>query len=134
MIDLRHPLAVLGSRMPWQDIEASLARQFARRVREGRRLEAMDLFGRSTQLVGAGESKAGRPRLPMRLMISLLYLKHAFDESDEGVVERWSDTPLWQYFSGMDYYEHRRPSDPTVLARFRQLPGNRPVRAHLSDV
>jgi IS5 family transposase len=56
----------------------------------------MDLFGPSTQLVGAGVSKAGRPRLPMRLMISLLYLKHAFDESDEGVGERWSDTPLWQ--------------------------------------
>jgi IS5 family transposase len=28
-------------------------------------------------------SKAGRPRLPTRLMISLLYLKHAFNESDE---------------------------------------------------
>jgi IS5 family transposase len=25
MIDLRHPLAVLSSRMPWQQIEASLA-------------------------------------------------------------------------------------------------------------
>ena len=37
MIDLRHPLAVLGSRMPWQEIEAGLARQFARRVREGQR-------------------------------------------------------------------------------------------------
>jgi len=26
-------------------------------------------------------------------MISLLYLKHAFNESDEGVVERWSPKP-----------------------------------------
>jgi IS5 family transposase len=25
MIDLRHPLAVLANRMPWLDIEASLA-------------------------------------------------------------------------------------------------------------
>jgi IS5 family transposase len=33
MIDLRHPLAVLGARMPWQEIEAGLAQQFARRVR-----------------------------------------------------------------------------------------------------
>jgi hypothetical protein len=33
MIDLRHPLAVFGSRMPWQEIEGSLAHQFARRVR-----------------------------------------------------------------------------------------------------
>jgi IS5 family transposase len=51
-------------------------------------------FGPSTQLLGAGVSKAGRPRPPMRLMISRLYLKHAYDESDEGVVERWSETPL----------------------------------------
>ena len=49
-----------------------LAQQFARRVREGQRVEGMDLFGPSTQLVGAGVSKAGRPRLLMRLMISLL--------------------------------------------------------------
>jgi hypothetical protein len=65
------------------------------------------LFGPSTQLVGAGVLKAGRPRLPMRLMISLPYLKHASDESDERVVERWGETPLWHYFSGMDCYEHR---------------------------
>jgi IS5 family transposase len=66
-------------------------------------------------------------------MISLLYLKHAFDESDEGVVERWSETPLWQYFSGMDYYEHRRPCDPTVLVRFRQLLGEPGVEELLAQ-
>jgi IS5 family transposase len=133
MIDLRHPLAVLGARMPWQEIEAGLAQQFARRVREGQRVEAMDLFGPSTQLLGAGVSKAGRPRLPMRLMISLLYLKHAFDESDEGVVERWSETPLWQYFSGMDYYEHRPPCDPTALVKFRKLLGEAGVEELLAQ-
>lgn len=36
-------------------------------------------------------------------MISLLYLKHAFNESDEGVVSRWADTPHWQFFSGCAY-------------------------------
>ena len=36
MIDLRHPLAVLASRMPWQEIEASLAHQFARQVKAGK--------------------------------------------------------------------------------------------------
>ena len=30
MIDLRHPLAVLAERMPWAQIEASLAPVFAR--------------------------------------------------------------------------------------------------------
>jgi IS5 family transposase len=93
----------------------------------------MDLFGPSTQLVGAGVSKAGRPRLPMRLMISLLYLKHGFNESDEGLVERWSETPLWQYFSGMDYYEHRRPCDPTALVKFRKLLGEQGVEELLAQ-
>jgi IS5 family transposase len=36
MIDLRHPLAVLANRMPWQEIEASLAHRFARQVRTGK--------------------------------------------------------------------------------------------------
>jgi IS5 family transposase len=35
LIDLRHPLAVLANRMPWQEIEASLAHRFARQVRSG---------------------------------------------------------------------------------------------------
>jgi hypothetical protein len=26
-------------------------------------------------------------------MVALFYLKHAYDESDEGLVERWSETP-----------------------------------------
>ena len=32
MIDLRHPLAVLSTHMPWQEIEASLAGLIARRL------------------------------------------------------------------------------------------------------
>ncbi len=35
-------------------------------------------------VLGAGLSNAGRPRLPVRLMVSLLYLKHAYNESDKG--------------------------------------------------
>jgi len=90
MIDLRHPLAVLANRMPWQEIEASLAHRFARQVRTGKKIEDMDMFGPTVAVAvaGAGVSNAGRPRLPTRLMISLLYLKHAFNESDEDVVQR----------------------------------------------
>jgi hypothetical protein len=51
----------------------------------------MDPFGLSVQIVGAGMSKAGRPRLPMQMMISLLYLRHASDQSDEGVVDCWGE-------------------------------------------
>ena len=36
MIDLRHPLAVLATRMPWAQIESSLVPVFAHRDRAGR--------------------------------------------------------------------------------------------------
>jgi len=44
---LRSLLAVLGSRMPWHEIEVSLAQEFARRVREGKRIEGWICSGRA---------------------------------------------------------------------------------------
>lgn len=38
MIDLRHPLAVLANRIPWQEIEASPARRWARQVKAGKKI------------------------------------------------------------------------------------------------
>jgi IS5 family transposase len=99
MIDLRHSLAVLASRMPWQQIEASVAHLFSRRAHTGEALPDLDLFGEAPAPVGR-KSNAGRPRVPLRTMIALLYLKHAFNLSDEAVVERWSDSPNFQFFSG----------------------------------
>lgn len=132
MIDLRHPLAVLSSHMPWQEIEASLSHRFARQVRAGKKLEDVDLFGSNSMVVGGGVSRAGRPRLPLRLMVSLLYLKHAYNESDEGVVERWGETPTWQYFSGLEYFEHRLPCDATLIGKFRRLIGEEGVEELLA--
>ena len=84
MIDMRHPLAVLATRMPWAEIEAALAPAFAHKDRKGNVVEGADMFGPTGELVGAGVSARGRRRLPIRLMVSLLYLKHAFNLSDEG--------------------------------------------------
>ena len=123
MIDLRHPLAVLARRMPWQAIEAALARRFEHRDREGRLVEGEDLFGPTLAVQGAGVSPAGRHRLPIRLMASLLYLKHAFNLSDEELVARWTENVYWQYFSGREYYEPRPPCDPTQIGRFRKAIG-----------
>lgn len=123
MIDHRHPLAVLSTRIPWTRLEATLSPTFARRDREGRTLTVNDLFGHSLQIAGSGISNAGRPRLSMRLMLSLLYLKHAFDLSDEEVVVRWSENVVWQFFSGMEYYEPRVPCDATQIGRFRTAIG-----------
>ena len=123
MIDLRRPLAVLARRLPWDQIEAALAPAFVRRDREGRVIAVDDLFGPTEAVAGAGVSAAGRPRLPIRLLASLLYLKHAFNLSDEELVERWSENVLWQYFSGCEYYEHRLPCDATQIGRFRRAIG-----------
>jgi hypothetical protein len=35
MIDLKHPLAVLGQRLPWGQIEAALAESFQRKETQG---------------------------------------------------------------------------------------------------
>ena len=132
MIDLRHPLAVLASRMPWQEIEARVAQVFSRKGRAGVAMPDLDLFGEQVQHVAVA-SNAGRPRVPLRIMIALLYLKHAFNESDEGVVARWADTPRWQFFSGCAYYEDRQPCDATTLVKFRQLLGEDGVEELLAQ-
>lgn len=59
----------------------------------------------------------------MRLMASLLYLKHAFNLSDEELVARWSENVVWQYFSGQEYYTPELPCDATQLGRFRTAIG-----------
>ena len=123
MINLNDPLAVLATRLPWAQLEAAIAAKFARQVRSGAVLEGQDLFGPTQALVGAGASPAGRLRLPLRLMISLLYLKHTFNLSDEELVVRWSENVLWQFFSGCVYFEHRPPCDATQLGRFRRALG-----------
>ena len=88
MIDMRHPLVVLATRMPWAEIEVALAPLLAHKDRSGRMVQDADLFGPTAQLAGAGLSTAGRPRVALRLMVALLYLKHAFNLSDEELCER----------------------------------------------
>jgi IS5 family transposase len=120
MIDLRHPLAALESRMPWAQIESNLAPLFAHRDRAGRWVGGMDLFGPTVALAGAGVSPAGRPRLPIRLMVALLHLKHAYGLSDNGVIERWAQDVCSQFLSGQAYFEARLPCDKAQLSRFRK--------------
>lgn len=123
MIDLRHPLAVLSTRLPWALIEAEVAPKLTHQAKPGKRLVGEDLAGTFNGEFGGGISPAGRPRLPIRLMVSLLYLKNSFNLSDEELVERWAENVQWQFFSGMDYYEPRLPCDATQIGRFRRLLG-----------
>ena len=96
IIDPRHELVRLGGLIDWSGFEAA--------------------FGRFYKPVG-------RPALPTRLMVGLCYLKHAFDLSDEALIERWCENPYWQHFCGFVFFQHRPPCDPTSLVRFRRRIG-----------
>ena len=63
MIDLRHPLAVLATRLPWAEIEAAVAPKLARQALPAKRLRGEDLRGAYDVEFGGGVSPAGRPRL-----------------------------------------------------------------------
>lgn len=99
-IDLRHPLAKLARRMPWTDLEEALA-----------------------PTLPPDPERGGRPALPVRLMAGLLYLKHAYDLSDEAVCERWLENPYWQFFTGEVVFQTALPCNPSSLTRWRQRLG-----------
>jgi IS5 family transposase len=52
-------------------------------------------------------------------MVGLLYLKHAYNESDESVCEGWAEDVYFQLFCGEEYFQPRLPCDATDLVRFR---------------
>jgi IS5 family transposase len=123
MVDMRHPLVVLAARLPWARIEQALAPKFERQMRPSTQEVVDDLLGEHAMDFGGGVSNAGRPRLSIRLMASLLYLKNSFNLSDEELVQRWSENVVWQFFSGLEYYEPRLPCDATQIGRFRRAIG-----------
>jgi IS5 family transposase len=59
-------------------------------------------------------------------------LKHAFNESDEPVCERWVENVYFQYFCGKEYFQAVLPCDPTNLGRFRQAFGEAGVEELLA--
>lgn len=67
----------------------------------------------------------GRPGLPIRLLVGLHYLKHAYNVSDESVVDQFLENPYWQYFCGFEYFQHEFPLDPTTLVKWRKRIGSK---------
>ncbi len=51
--------------------------------------------------------------------MSVAELKHAYNESDESLVERWLQDVYFQYFSGMEYFELRFPCDAPQIGRLK---------------
>ena len=62
----------------------------------------------------------GRPGVSTRLMVSLHYLKYTFNLSDDDTVAGWVENPYWQHLSGMKYFEHKAPINPSSMTRWRK--------------
>jgi IS5 family transposase len=97
LLNREHPLYVLAERIEWSQFDAAIDACYA--------------------------DELGRPGVNTRLMVGLLYLKHAFDESDESVLARWVENPYWQFFCGLCYMQHELPIDPSSLSRWRKRVG-----------
>lgn len=65
----------------------------------------------------------GRPAASTRLMVALHYLKYTHNLSDDDVVAAWVENPYWQYFSGMQWFEHTVPIHPSSMSRWRKRIG-----------
>lgn len=65
----------------------------------------------------------GRPALSTRLLVALHYIKHLYDLSDDLVLAGFLENPYWQFFCGMEYFQHQLPCDPTSLVKWRKRVG-----------
>lgn len=93
----RHPLYILANRIDWAIFEKAFAALY---------------------------SEEGRPAKPIRLMVSLLILKHTRNLSDESVVEQWFENIYYQYFGGEKVYACGVPCEPSDLVHFRNRIGS----------
>jgi IS5 family transposase len=92
----RHPLYILANQIKWDIFEAAFTPLY---------------------------SEEGRPGKPIRLMVSLLMLKHVRNLSDESVVEQWMENVYYQYFSGEKSYACGVPCEASELVHFRNRIG-----------
>lgn len=74
----------------------------------------------------------GRPEIPIRVIAGLHYLKYLENESDESVVEKFCENPYWQYFCGLETFQHKLPCHPTTLVKWRKRIGEKGVEKLLS--
>lgn len=97
VIDLEHPLAVLAGKIDWDALRSAVVECFC--------------------------DDNGRPASDVRVVLGLLYLKSAFNLSDEQLLHRWVENPYWQWFCGFETMQHQPPIDPTTLSRWRSRLG-----------
>ena len=107
MIDLDHAMVRLSKQVDWGRLDEQFASLYC--------------------------SDNGAPACSTRLMVALHYLKYTYDLSDDDVVGGWVENPYWQYLSGMKYFEHTRPIDPSSMTRWRRRVGDAGAEAMLAE-
>lgn len=103
----RHTLFLLAQEVKWEMFEKSFAKHYSQ--------------------------DTGAPAKPIRLMVSLLILKHLRNLSDESVVEQWAENSYYQYFSGEQYFASAAPCVPTDLVEFRKRIGEEGIELILKE-
>ncbi len=97
----KHPLYILANRINWHQFDEAFK----------------DLYCFDN----------GRPAKPIRLMVSLLILKHIRNLSDESVVEQWAENSYYQYFGGVSSFVAAAPCEASELVHFRQRIGEQGI-------
>jgi IS5 family transposase len=108
ILNMKHPLCILASQINWSYFEQTFGVYYS--------------------------EERGAPGKPIRLVVGLHYLKHAYNESDESVVERFMENPYWQYFCGYEYFQHHLPIDPSSLSRWRGRVGAKGIEKLLKQL
>jgi IS5 family transposase len=96
-INPRHELVLLADKIDWQYFEDELSQYYC-----------LD---------------NGAPSVPIRLMVACLMLKQLYDLGDETLPEYWVRDAYFQYFSGMSFFEHKFPFNPSDFSHFRKRIG-----------
>ena len=107
LINQKHPLYLLGNKINWTVFDDAFKKHYS---------ETM-----------------GKPAKPIRLMVSLLILKHLRNLSDENLVDQWSENIYFQHFSGQQHFQPNIPCVPTELVAFRQRIGDEGVELILKE-
>jgi transposase, IS5 family len=103
----KHPLYILANRINWDQFNEAFK----------------DLYC----------SDNGRPAKPIRLMVSLLILKHIRNLSDESVVEQWEENSYYQYFGGFSSFVAGAPCEASELVHFRKRIGEQGIELILKE-
>jgi IS5 family transposase len=103
----KHPLYILANRINWHQFDEAFKNLYS--------------------------SDNGRPAKPIRLMVSLLILKHIRNLSDESVAEQWAENSYYQYLGGASGFIAAAPCEASELVHFRRRIGEEGIELILKE-